>query len=180
MQELDSFNEQESLNPALMLPLGVGAIPIAVTLHGILLLPWTWCINATDGPISEHRLPLVHDMSQRRNKKNQVWWKTLSQPHQDRQTSVQKVKPTHLCDILLAQVQHRGESPKAHAKSLSCCAWTDLTLPLCLQNATGALTTAGNLLVSAGITGHSLCLSYEDGEGSKGAIQGVAEVTWLV
>lgn len=69
MQELDSFNEQESLNPALMLPLGVGAIPIAVTLHSILLLPWTWCINATDGPISEHRLPLVHDMSQRRNKK---------------------------------------------------------------------------------------------------------------
>lgn len=95
MQELDSFNRQESLNPALMLTLGVGAIPIAVTLHSILLLPWTWCINATDGSISEHRLPLVHDMSQRRNKKIRSDGNTVPS-HQDRQMSVQKVKPTHL------------------------------------------------------------------------------------
>lgn len=55
-------------------------------------------------------------------KKSGLWWKpSPSHTRKDRQMSVQKVKPTHLCDILLVQVQDRGESPKAHAKSLNHC-----------------------------------------------------------
>lgn len=84
MQDLDSFNGQESLNPALMLTLGVGAIPIAVTLHSILFLPWTWCINATDASTSEHRLPLVM-MDQ---KKIRFVMETRSQPCQKGQADV--------------------------------------------------------------------------------------------
>lgn len=83
MQELDSFNGQESLNPVLMLKLGAGAIPIAVTLHSILLLPWTWCISATDASISDAGLPLV-TMDQ----KNRFVTETRSQSHQKGQADV--------------------------------------------------------------------------------------------
>lgn len=125
MQELNYFNGQESLNPALMLTLGVGAIPIAVTLHSILLLPWSWCINATDASISSCL---------------QSWWtkkirfvmETQSQPHQKGQADVSPKGETNP-----SMWHFAGTSPAQRWISKSSCQEPE---SLCVRQAAAMLT----------------------------------------
>lgn len=122
MQDLDSFNGQESLNPALMLTLGCWC--------------YSHCCNFTQ--YFNFALDLVHkcnrwvhfwakaasshDMTQEGPKKSDLWWKRgPSHTRKDRQMSVQKVKPTHLCDTLQAQVQHRWISQSSCQEPESLC-----------------------------------------------------------